>query len=123
MRAVDTEILYPDVNTTGHTSCAGKTVAWNLTAGDLGTDIVREDGYCGGIALSEHSYKDVEFRGTFARYVGEDDDWIGFFFGYQDPGNFYLVLAPGDWDTHVGGFRKEASFNLEIHTHTYFRVC
>ena len=95
--ATDTQILYPNVNTTD-IFCAYP-LSWNLTAGEDGTEVWREDNYCAALALSGEEFKDVEFRGTFARLDG-DDDWIGFVFGYQDPGHFYLVMAPGDWDTH-----------------------
>ena len=97
--ATDTQILYPNENTTDYRNCHDGPLKWNLTAGEDGTEVWREDNYCAAVALSEEEYKDVEFRGTFAR-LDQDDDWIGFVFGYQDPGHFYLVLAPGDWDTH-----------------------
>ena len=49
---------------------------------------------CGGLALSQQ-YKDVEFRGSFQSAPDDGEDWIGFVFGYQNPGQFYIVLAPG----------------------------
>ena len=96
--AADTQILYPNENTTDNL-CGFGQLEWNLTAGEDGTEVWREDNYCAAIALSGEEFKDVEFRGRFSR-LDEDDDWIGFVFGYQDPGHFYLVMAPGDWDTH-----------------------
>ena len=79
--------------------CNGTDV-WNLTAGDDETEVWREDNYCGGIALTDLDYKDFEFNGSFVP-LDTDDDYIGFFFGYEDPGHFYLVVAGGDWDTHA----------------------
>ena len=52
------------------------------------------------MALSNNIYLDVEFNGSFTA-LDTDDDWIGFVFGYEDEGHFYLVLGPGAWDTHV----------------------
>ena len=97
--ATDTQILYPNENTTDNL-CGFGQLEWNLTAGEDGTEVWREDNYCAALALSGEEYKDVEFRGTFARLTGTDDDYIGVIFGYQDPGHFFLVIAPGDWDTH-----------------------
>lgn len=97
MQATETVYLQPNTWTPG--GCNG-TVAWNLTAGDNGTEIRRLDNYCGGIALSQDSYRDFEFKGKFSA-LDADDDWIGFFFGYEDSEHFYLLLASGDWDTHV----------------------
>ena len=79
-------------------TCGNGTIAWNLTAGDNGTEIWRFDNYCSGIAISQDSYRDVEFKGKFSA-LDTDDDFFGFFFGYEDSEHFYLLLASGNWDT------------------------
>ena len=99
--AVETVYLQPaeyNVGPNGNGAC-NTTVKWNLTGGDDGTEIWRMDNSCGGVALSENEYKDFEFKGSFQRQ-DSDDDWIGFVFGYEDPGHFYLIVASGDWNTH-----------------------
>ena len=63
------------------------------------------DNSCGGVALSQNNYRDFEFNGTFQRQ-DKDDDSIGFVFGYEDPGHFYLIIASGDWSTHGKYFKK-----------------
>ena len=90
-------------------SCAGS-VEWNLTAGNDGAEVWRQDNLCGGLALSEEQYQDVEFRGSFAP-LDNDDDWFGFVFGYEDPGHFYLVLAPKE--SHSGTEIK-SNFSIKI---------
>ena len=75
------------------------TVIWDLTGGDDGTEVWRMDNACGGVALAKKSYQDFEFNGSFQR-KNNDDDFIGFVFGYEDSGHFYLIIASGDWDTH-----------------------
>ena len=80
-------------------SCNG-TVNWNLTGGADGTEVWRLDNFCGGLALSENIYRDFEFQGSFTRAINGDDDLLGFVFGYEDPGHFYLVCASGDWSSH-----------------------
>ena len=62
----------------------------------------RQDQACGGIALSGDSYRDYEFKGSIQRPERTDDDFMGFVFGYEDPGHFYLVLASGDWGSQHG---------------------
>ena len=73
---------------------------WNLTGGADGSEVWRLDNSCASLALSSSEYKNVEFKGSFEN-TNDDDDWIGFVFGYQDPGHFFIVLAPGDWLSHV----------------------
>ena len=73
---------------------------WNLTGGADGSEVWRLDNSCASLAISSSEYKNVEFKGSFEN-TGTDDDWIGFVFGYQDPGHFFIVLAPGDWASHV----------------------
>ena len=103
LSAVDTILLQPNEYGTGYfQDQCNQTALWNLTAGDDGTEVWRRDNGCGGLALSDKFYKDVEFKGSFV-HLDTDDDWIGFVFGYQDPGHFYLVLAPGDWGTQHAG--------------------
>ena len=82
-------------------------VKWNLTGGEDGTEVWRQDNTCGGVALSENNYQDFEFNGTFQRMDNwGDDDYIGFVFGYEDPGHFYLIIASGDWSTHGKYLKK-----------------
>ena len=99
--AVETVYLQPAEYTTGPNGlgACNSTVHWNLTGGDDGTEVWRQDNSCGGIAISEENYRDFEFNGSFQR-EDIDDDWIGFVFGYEDPGHFFIVIASGDWDTH-----------------------
>ena len=73
---------------------------WNLTAGADGNEVWNIDNYCASVAVGDTIYQDVEFTGSFSS-LDTDDDWIGFIFGYEDDGHFYLVLAPGAWDTHA----------------------
>merc|ERR1711892_809515 len=73
---------------------------WNMTAGVDGSEVWRMDGACGSIALSSDFYQDVEFNGSFTN-LGSDDDWIGFVFGYQDIGHFYVALSPLLGNTHT----------------------
>ena len=95
---VETEYLQPyeDVVTGGDSlfdgQCGGRD-EWNTTCGEDGREVWRLDDSCGGLALSQQ-YKDVEFRGSF-QSADDGEDWIGFVFGYQNPGQFYIVLAPG----------------------------
>ena len=65
------------------------------------------------MALSSLKYKDVEFEGSFDS-TGGDDDWIGFVFGYQDPGHFFIVLAPGDWLSHVASKLDKINHHLYV---------
>ena len=53
-------------------TCGNGTIAWNLTAGDNGTEIWRFDNYCSGIAISQDSYRDVEFKGKFSALDTDD---------------------------------------------------
>jgi len=73
---------------------------WDLSAGDDGNEVWSMNNTCASMALSNNIYLDVEFNGSFTA-LDTDDDWIGFVFGYEDEGHFYLVLGPGAWDTHV----------------------
>ena len=101
--AVETlDLQPPDYNGGGASwdlkGCNGS-INWNLTGGADGTEVWRLDNYCGGLALSENNYRDFEFTGSFQRKDG-DDDLLGFVFGFEDPGHFYLVCASGDWASH-----------------------
>ena len=66
------------------------------------------------MALSSLEYKDVEFKGSFESAMDTDDDWIGFVFGYQDPGHFFIVLAPGDWQSHVASKLDKINHHLYV---------
>ena len=94
--AVDTVYLQPYENMTADDfdGRCDRPIQWNLTGGANETEIWRLDNSCGSIALSENFYQDVEFTGSFES-TGTDDDWLGFVFGYQDPGHFYIVLTAG----------------------------
>ena len=102
--AVETVYLQPEEWNGGGASWdlggCNATVHWNLTGGADGSEVWRQDQACGGIALSGESYRDYEFKGSIQRAQGGDDDAMGFVFGYEDPGHFYLVLASGDWSSH-----------------------
>ena len=102
--AVETVILQPVEYKAGQNGLGACNVKWNLTGGVDGTEVWRLDNSCGGVALSQNNYRDFEFNGTFQRQ-DKDDDSIGFVFGYEDPGHFYLIIASGDWSTH-GKFYK-----------------
>ena len=93
--AVDTVYLQPsdDFNATDYNGLCSQEVNWNLTAGTNGSEIWREDNSCGSIATTKDFFQDIEFTGNFLSEG--DDDWIGFVFGFQDPGHFYLVLTAG----------------------------
>ena len=98
LEVVETEYLQPyeDVVTGGDSlfdGQCGERDEWNTRCGEDGREVWRLDDSCGGLALSQQ-YKDVEFRGSF-QSAGDGEDWIGFVFGYQNPGQFYIVLAPG----------------------------
>ena len=98
--AVDTVFLQPaEYHPAIPFEQCNQTVMWNLTSGEDGSEVWRQDNSCGGIALSGESYKDFEFKGSFQR-IKNDDDWIGFIFGFEDPGHFYLVIAPGVAPAH-----------------------
>ena len=73
---------------------------WNLTAGEDGSEVWNIKNTCASLALGDRMYQDVEFTGSFTP-LDTDDDWIGFVFGYEDDGHFYLVLAPGAWAEHA----------------------
>ena len=72
---------------------------WNLTAGEDGNEVWSLLNSCASVALGDIIYQDVEFTGSFSPLDG-DDDYIGFIFGYEDDGHFYIVLAPGAWASH-----------------------
>ena len=42
---------------------------------------------------------EIGTSGSFSN-IGMDDDWIGFVFGYQDIGHFYIVSAPLVGESH-----------------------
>ena len=102
--AVETVNLQPaEYNPTIGLGYCNSTVKWDLTGGEDGTEVWRLDNSCGGVALSQNNYQDFEFNGNFQRTMIDgfkDDDYIGFVFGYEDPGHFYLIIASGDWSTH-----------------------
>ena len=77
-----------------------------LSAGDDGNEVWSLNNTCASMALSNNIYLDVEFNGSFTA-LDTDDDWIGFVFGYEDEGHFYLVLAPGAWGTHADETNNE----------------
>ena len=97
--AVETVNLQPAEYKAGQNGLGGCNVKWNLTGGQDGTEVWRLDNSCGGVALSQNNYQDFEFNGNFQR-ADKDDDYIGFVFGYEDPGHFFLIIASGDWSTH-----------------------
>ena len=103
--AVETVNLQPAEYKAGQNGLGACNVKWNLTGGDDGTEVWRLDNSCGGVALSQNNYQDFQFNGTFQRQ-DKDDDSIGFVFGYEDPGHFYLITATGDWGTH-GQYLKQ----------------
>ena len=65
---------------------------------------------------ADHRFNDMEFRGTLFVNTRHDDDFIGFMFGYQDHGTFYLVSwkqrAQVFWDGKP--FRASATSALQI---------
>merc|ERR1712110_1284687 len=91
-------VEYFDLQPEGSDGCLKS--SWNLTAGEDGNEVWGVGLTCASVALGDMMYQDVQFTGSFTPLDG-DDDMIGFVFGYEDDGHFYLVLAPG-MDTHAG---------------------
>merc|ERR1712110_201493 len=91
-------VEYLDLRPEGSDGCLKS--SWNLTAGEDGNEVWGVGLTCASVALGDMMYQDVEFTGSFTPLNG-DDDWIGFVFGYEDDGHFYLVLAPGAMATHA----------------------
>merc|ERR1711953_475357 len=73
---------------------------WNLNAGEDGTEVWNQENAGLSAVLGDMMYQDVEFTGSF-KALNDDDDLVGFIFGFEDDGHFYLVLAPGAWASHV----------------------
>lgn len=65
--------------------------SWDLQPGN--TAVLQSVNSDASLYLSDFDATGQEIRGTWRVDTGSDDDFMGFVFGYQDPGHYYLF----DW--------------------------
>jgi hypothetical protein len=75
----------------------------NWTLGDPTTSAVQGVNADASILLSSFDTTDLEIQGTWVTSGGGDDDLMGFVFGYQDRGRFYLFDWKGASQSHPSG--------------------
>ena len=85
--------------------------SWDLQPGN--TAVLQSVNSDASIYLSDFDAAGQEIRGTWRVETGSDDDFMGFVFGYQDRGHYYLF----DWKQNTqsfGGHVAEEGMSLKI---------
>jgi len=85
--------------------------SWDLQPGN--TSVLQSVNSDASILLSDFNAVGQEIRGTWRVETGSDDDFMGFVFGYQDRGHFYLF----DWKQNSQSFQgdfAEVGMSLKV---------